>query len=264
MATGRPDIVDIGQAQLTTVTWGDGVPELIMLHDGLGSVRQWRDVPADLASATGLTVMAYDRAGHGNSTPIPSQPWPADWLHHEAVILGQLIDAVGAESPVLVGHSDGGSIAAILAANGGTIQSMVLLAAHSWVEPMTVEAIADMCRRANTIIERLVPFHNDAAAIFEAWSGVWVGDSFSGWDVRPTLKSIGVPTLVLQGARDEFAPPEHAVATAAAIGANASFQILPSLGHLLPHQAPELIIETIAEFVESQRFTPRERDQPDM
>ncbi len=213
--------------------------------------------PQDLAQATGLTVMAYDRAGHGSSMPIPSRPWPADWLHREAVVLGRLIDSVGAQSPTLVGHSDGGSIAAILATTEVNIHSVVLLAAHSWVETMTVDAIVDMRRRVDVIVGRLTPFHNNAEAIFEAWSGVWVGGTFAPWDIRPMLKSLAAPTLVLQGARDEFASPEHAVSTAAAIGPNAAHQVLPSLGHLLHHQAPELIIEMIAKFVEDQRSTPR-------
>jgi pimeloyl-ACP methyl ester carboxylesterase len=234
---------------MTTATWGSGPPEIVLLHDGLGSIAQWRSVPADLARRTGRTVLAYDRAGHGASTPVPNGPWPPDWLHREAEVLAELLRETEATSAALVGHSDGGSIAAIHSARQPSGGPIALLAAHSWVEPICVAEIARMRERPDDIIRGLRRFHADADALFEAWSGVWVSDSFAHWDIRADLGSISVPTLVIQGVDDEYATDAHAIETSTAIGPNAEPRLLPGLGHLLPHQAPELVVELVAQFL---------------
>ena len=219
---------------------------MILLHDGLGSIAQWRDVPEALAAATGRTVLAYDRAGHGTSTPLPDGPWPADWLHHEALVLAELIDAVGAERPALVGHSDGGSIAAIHAIDSPT-GPLVLLAAHSWVERTTFDAIAAMRAAPERIVRGLARAHAAPEALFEAWSGVWTSEEFGRWDIRDRLGAIDVPVLVAQGEADEYASPDHAIATAGAIGSNATYRLLPGVGHLLHHQAPTTVVRLVAD-----------------
>lgn len=243
----------VGGRNLTTATWGTGTPDIVMLHDGLGSIAQWRSVPYEVARRTGLTVLAYDRAGHGSSTPRPSGPWPADWLHREAEVLSLLLSRVGAAQPVLVGHSDGGSIAAILAADQpSSCRQLVLLAAHSWVESVTVDEIARLRATPGPIVGSLGRYHDHPDALFEAWSGVWVGDEFARWDIRPSLSTVAVPTIVAQGVLDEYATPAHAIETSAAIGDNARPVLLPELGHLLPHEAPETVIELVDGFVRSQ------------
>ena len=134
--------VDVDCARLRTATWGDGPASIVLLHDGLGSIGQWRDIPSAVHRSTGVPVMAYERAGHGASNPAPSGPWPADWLHREAAVLDALIEVLGIESPTLVGHSDGGSIALIQAATSGACRSAMVLAAHTWVEDVCVESTA--------------------------------------------------------------------------------------------------------------------------
>jgi pimeloyl-ACP methyl ester carboxylesterase len=251
---GRDDAttgtVHVAGCALTTATWGEGPPEVIVLHDGLGSIAQWRDVPAAIAEATGRTVLAYDRAGHGRSTPVPTGPWPADWLHREARVLGAVIDAVGAQRPALVGHSDGGSIAAIHAMDGGATGPIVLLAAHSWVERATYDAIAEMRRAPERIVRALARAHDAPDALFEAWSGVWTGEEFGRWDIRDRLGAIDVPVLVVQGEADEYATPHHAIATTEAIGANATCRLLPELGHLLHHQAADTVVRLVTEHLD--------------
>jgi pimeloyl-ACP methyl ester carboxylesterase len=245
----RAVTVDVGGRRLTTASWGDGIPAIVLLHDGLGSIAQWRSVPAELARRTGRTVLAYDRAGHGESTPTPNGPWPPDWLHREAVVLGSLLDAVAADRPTLVGHSDGGSIAAIHAASSpATCGPLVLLASHAWVEPVTVDAITRLRVRPEEVLRRLERFHARADLLFEAWSGVWVSEDFARWDIRPDLHAITMPTLVVQGRRDEYATEAHAVETSAAIGDNAECHLLPGLGHLLHHEAPDAVIDLVAGF----------------
>jgi pimeloyl-ACP methyl ester carboxylesterase len=249
MTATTTDRIPIGRRVLTATTWGTGVPDVIMLHDGLGSIAQWRSVPEVIAATTGRTVLAYDRSGHGSSTPVPVGPWPADWLHREAAVLADLIAAVRADRPALVGHSDGGSIAAIHAMEGGAAGALVLLAAHSWVERTTIDAIAAMRSDPDRVVRGLTRHHAAPAALFEAWSGVWTGDQFATWDVRDRLDAIDIPTLVVQGADDEYASTEHAMSTAAAIGAGATLRILPGLGHLLHHEDPAGIASLVAAFL---------------
>lgn len=240
--------VEIEGRSLTTQRWGDGPAEIVVLHDGLGSIRQWRDLPAQMHATTGRTVLAYDRAGHGSSTPVPTGPWPADWLHTEAELLAQLLDEVAVAEPLLVGHSDGGSISLLTAAAGRPLRGVVTLAAHSFVEQVCVDTITDMRATPERWVSGLRRVHQRAAEVFEAWSGVWVSAEFRPWDIRPELGAIPCRTLVVQGIDDEYGTPEQAWSTAAAIGANAACVLLPSVGHLLHHQAPERVVEIVAGF----------------
>ncbi len=247
--------VRIGERDLAVSLWGDddgadaGAPSVVFLHDGLGSVGQWRDVPAAVANRTGRTVAAYDRAGHGASTPAPAGPWPADWLHTEAEVLGALLHELGADDAALVGHSDGGSIAAIHAAATpeGSTSPLILLAAHTWTEDVTVAEIRRMREQPEPIVGALARFHEHPAAVFEAWSGAWVSEAFATWDIRPLVGAITRPTLVAQGAADEYATPFHATSSGEAIGANAEVRLLPDLGHLLHHQAPDTVVDLVVE-----------------
>ncbi len=254
------ETIDVDDGCLTTARWGSGPPEIVLLHDGLGSIDQWRTIPGDLAVRTGRTVLAYDRPGHGSSTPHPSGPWPADWLHVEADRLSHLIDALhlGRDGLplLLVGHSDGGSIALLYAATESRPASgIITLAAHTWVEQQCVDAIVEMRAAAGPIVAGLAKSHAEPTAIFDAWSGAWVSDEFRGWDIRPRLNSIRQPTLIAQGGNDEYATPAHVDETVAAIGENATGLLLPTVGHLLHHQDPGLVVDTIATFDRSLHDT---------
>ncbi len=253
MTEPRTAVLPVRGSMLHTATFGDDTPGLVLLHDGLGSVDQWRTIPSDLAERTGLTVLAYDRSGHGESLPVPTAHWPVDWLAREAEVLAGLIEAVGATDPVLVGHSDGGSIAALHAARAQVASPVVLLAAHSWVEQAAVDAITGMRARRELMVRGLSRSHAHPEALFEAWSGAWTSPEFSAWDIRPLLGAIEAPTLVLQGERDEFATDLQAEATAAAIGHNATCRILPKVAHLMHHRHPELLVDQVGDFIEAHR-----------
>jgi len=220
-----------------------------MLHDGLGSITQWRNVPAQVAEHTGKTVLAYERSGHGESSPTPSGPWPADWLAHEATVLARLLDLQQIEDPVLVGHSDGGSIALLYAAEPGNhVRKLLTLACHSWVEQICFDSIVDMRADRDAIVRGLSRHHVEPEAVFEAWSGAWVSDEFRPWDIRPQIGSITAPTLIAQGANDAYATQSHAHETAAAIGSNATARIVPDLGHIMHHDDADAVAALIADF----------------
>jgi len=247
--------LDLGRRSLTTATWGSGPPDIVFLHDGLGSIGQWRDVPMLVAEQTGRSVVAYDRAGHGESTPVPSGAWPADWLHSEAAVLADLLVALGIQQPLLVGHSDGGSIALLhAAATSLAVEGVVALAAHSWVEPVCVDAITRMRASPAPIIAGLARHHCEPVALFDAWSGVWTSAEFAEWDIRAQLRSVSAPVLVVQGSDDVYATPEHARRTAEAIGDNAEHHLVDGLGHLLHHDDGAFVVSAVVEFARSIRF----------
>ncbi len=241
--------LNIDDAELTVAHWGDGPAEIVLLHDGLGSIEQWREIPAAIAAQTGKTVMAYDRPGHGNSVPVPSGPWPADWLHTEAERLGRILEVLAIENPLIVGHSDGGSIGLLhAAATASPIRGLLTLAAHTWVEQACYDGIVEMRNNGAVIVIGLARNNANPAELFEAWSGVWVSDEFRPWDIRPMLSTVTCKTLVAQGSVDEYAAPTHITETAAAIGDNADHRLLEGLGHLLHHQAPETVVDLVVEF----------------
>lgn len=245
--------IPLSDASVTATRWGEGPPDIVLLHDGLGSIAQWRSVPERLAVGSGRTVLAYDRPGHGASTPTPKGPWPADWLRTEARRLGQLLEYTGADNPLLVGHSDGGSIVLLHASGGGAGRGAVVLAAHSWVEAAAVAEIDRLRGLSAAVIAGLAKHHHHPAALFEAWSGAWVGASFGSFDMRPELPRITMPTMIVQGRDDEFATDAQAELTAAAIGPNAVCRLLPGVRHLVHHDDPELVVDLVMEAAASER-----------
>ncbi|MDH4279681.1 MAG: alpha/beta hydrolase [Acidimicrobiia bacterium] len=241
-----PERIDMIEASVEYEVWGAGAPRIVMLHDGLGSIAQWRDTPAELADRTGVAVMAYNRPGHGGSTPVPTGPWPTLWLHDQARLLARLLEELDIPDPFLVGHSDGGSIALLHASSGGACRGVVALAPHSFVEPVCVSAISAMRADPSRIIRSLGAHHADPAAVFEAWSGVWVSDEFGRWDIRDRLAEISCPTLVVQGDADDYATDHQLRSTVDAIGEPASGQLLPGVGHLIHHQRVDLVVDLVA------------------
>lgn len=229
--------------------WGAGPPSIVMLHDGLGSIEQWGLVPGTVAERTNLTVAAYDRSGHGQSTPVPSGPWPTDWLHQEADVLHDVLESLGCDQPLVVGHSDGGSIALIHAATHGGEQATLTLAAHTWVETICFDAIESMRAARDRFEKGLSRFHSHPAELFEAWSGVWTSSEFQRWDIRGVLGQIARPVRIAQGSDDEYATPSHATLSAEAIGSNARAVPLAGGRHLLHHHDPEMVVDLIADFV---------------
>jgi pimeloyl-ACP methyl ester carboxylesterase len=259
--------VELGDAQLSITVWGPGPPDIVLAHDGLGSVSLWRSVPAQVAAATGRTVMAYDRPGHGTSTPTPSGPWPTAWLHHEADRLQDLLDAVGATDPLLVGLSDGGSIVLLHAARQIRARAILALAPHSWVEPAAVDEIERLKLNQAAVVAGLARHHDHPEALFRAWSEVWTSRAFAdAFDLRAELRTIAAPTHIVQGTADEFATDAQAIETAAAVGPAdqpaagvapgdqpgagvapaVRLTMLPDVRHLMHHDDPDLVVQLIA------------------
>ncbi|WP_457380091.1 alpha/beta fold hydrolase [Pseudomonas sp. SDO52101_S400] len=181
------------------------LPPLVLLHEGLGCVAMWRRFPYRLAAMTGRRVLAYSRYGYGHSSRA-QLPRRSDYMHVEGrQVLPELLEKLQLRNPVLVGHSDGASIA-LLHASQFPVAGLVLFAPHVFVEDITLSGI-DAARNsflAGTLERQLALFHPDPKAVFEGWSSVWRSDDFLDWNIEQCLADIRSPALVLQGDRDEY------------------------------------------------------------
>ena len=234
--------------------WGpppSRAPTLVLLHEGLGSVAVWGDLPARLVEATGFGVLAYSRPGYGGSDPCPL-PRPLDFMEREATaILPQVLDAAGFRRGVLLGHSDGATIAAL---HAGTVEDfrvrgLVLLAPHFFVEEITLRGIRAL-RHAWTgeLRAALARFHPDPDATFRGWSDAWLDPAFRDWNVTDTLDYIRVPVLGIQGADDEYGTPAQLHALEA-VPAPVEMHLLPSCRHDPHHDRPDETLRLIADFL---------------
>lgn len=186
----------------------DEAPSLVLLHEGLGCVRLWRDFPAALAEATGMGVFVYSRAGYGRSDPA-DLPRPLDYMTREAEeVLPHVLDGMGIRRAVLLGHSDGATIAAIYA--GGVsdmrVRAVILMAPHFFTEDGGLAEIARAGThyRTGSLKERMARYHNDPDNTFLGWNDSWLHPDFKKWNVADVLDYIRVPVLAIQGRQDQY------------------------------------------------------------
>lgn len=234
-----------------------GKPCLVLLHEGLGSVALWRDFPERLVSATGCSVFLYSRYGYGESTPNSVYKTDARYMHREALdVLPLVLRRMGIHNPILIGHSDGGSIALIYA--GGTafpIAGLVTLAAHVFVEPICIAAIeaARGSYATSGLREKLSRYHADPDGAFQLWSQAWLSDGFRQWNLERYLPSVTAPVLVLQGDQDAYGTEAQVTTIAQGIqsGGNkrVNTHILPRCGHSPHRDRCDAVLDLIAGFV---------------
>jgi pimeloyl-ACP methyl ester carboxylesterase len=224
-------------------------PALVFLHEGLGSVALWRDFPENLAQATGRRALLYSRAGHGNSY-VPDEPRTPRFMHDEALdVLPGLLDAHGIEKPVLVGHSDGGSIALIYASRH-PVSKLVLLAPHVFVEDLSVTSIAEARETFETtdLRDRMARYHRDAEATFRLWNDIWLAPEFRDWNIEDVLPAITAPVLAIQGEHDQYGT--LAQIDAIENGVAGDFERVVLDARHAPHlEAPEKTLQAAAEFI---------------
>ena len=208
-ASGR---LDLGGAavELLELPGADDRPALVLLHEGLGSVGLWRSFPRTLHQATGRRLLAFSRYGHGRSSPPPRRRTPR-FFHEEALeVLPALLAAVGVERPVLIGHSDGASIALVHAA-AFPVSGLVLISPHVFVEEITVRAIRGTREQylSGGLRERMARHHDDPDAAFWGWCDVWLDPAFRAWNLEPEAERVSAPTLLIQGAEDPYGSLEQ-------------------------------------------------------
>jgi pimeloyl-ACP methyl ester carboxylesterase len=233
---------------------------LVLLHEGLGSVSMWRDFPDALVERTGCPAFVYSRAGHGTSPP-PDAPRGIRFMHDEAtIVLPALLDAFRIERPILIGHSDGGSIALIHAGTAFSSQAdrkrprgLILLAPHVFVEDCSIASIERMRALYATadLRARLAKYHANVDAAFRGWNDVWLDPAFRSWNIEEYLPAIRCPVLVLQGEDDEYGTRAQVEAIAEQVGGPVATELLPRCGHSPHRDQRELVVERIAAFTDT-------------
>lgn len=235
---------------------GDGPGDgrcLVLLHEGLGCVALWKGFPAALNTVTGLPVMAFSRAGYGFSDP-DELPRPLDWMTREAVeVLPEVLTAFGLDAPVLVGHSDGATIAAIHAGLVGRVCGVVLIAPHVFTEDvgLTEIARADAEFGASDMAVRMGKYHRDPVASFRGWADAWLSPGFVGWNVEDALDGINAPVLVIQGRDDQYGTLAQVEAVRARVPGNVRELILEGCRHAPHLEQGEAVVREIDEFVQN-------------
>ena len=235
--------------------WGEigAEPVIVLLHEGLGSIAMWRDFPGELAGATGCAVMAYDRFGYGRSDG-QDLPWPLDYMHHEAlVILPEILRAAGIGRVIVLGHSDGASIALIHA--GGTqnfgLRGLVLIAPHLFVEDVSIRSIeaAREAYRSGYLRAKLARHHRDPDQAFWGWNGAWLDPGFRAWRIDDYVPTIRVPVLAVQGDADEYGTEAQLAPLLSDAYCPVAVQMLAGAGHAphLSHRAE--ILEMVVPFI---------------
>ena len=225
---------------------------LVFLHEGLGSIRQWRDFPAKVAAATGRRALVYDRYGYGQSDVLREKKRPIGFMHDEALIaLPGLLDKLGIENPILIGHSDGASIALIYAGSHKT-RGVVAMAPHVFIEPeclSSIEKISEEFEKGD-LASKLGRYHRDARKTFYGWADVWLDPQFEGWDIRGDyLPNIRCPVLGIQGFDDAYG-------TMAQLDelqriSKASLLKLERCGHSPFRDQPEKVLSAVVKFAEN-------------
>jgi pimeloyl-ACP methyl ester carboxylesterase len=231
----------------------DAAPTIVMLHEGLGSVAIWGKFPEKLAAATGAGVFVYSRAGYGHSSP-GKLPRTVSFMHEEATeVLPRVLDAIGFQRGILFGHSDGASIAAIYAGSvqDHRVRGLVLIAPHFFIEEMGLAEIrrAREAFVAGPLREKLKRWHADVDCAFRSWSEPWLDPQFRKWDITEPLGYIRVPILIVQGEKDQYGTLKQVETAQEECFCPVEAVVLPGIRHDPCREAPELTLDTVADFI---------------
>jgi pimeloyl-ACP methyl ester carboxylesterase len=230
------------------------LPPLVFLHEGLGSVAMWRDFPARVAAATGAETFVYSRRGYGRSARLDG-PRTVDYMHREAGdVLPRLLGALGIGRPVLIGHSDGASIALLYAGCRLPAAGVVLMAPHVFVEDKSLSSIAAAGEafRTTDLPQRLGRYHDDVEGAFKGWNDIWLDPAFRSWNLEAFVPKIEVPILLIQGEGDEYGTAAQVETIQRLATAPCTLKLLANCGHSPQRDQPERTIELIAGFVRDQ------------
>jgi pimeloyl-ACP methyl ester carboxylesterase len=251
-ATGTLQIGDAELEYRFTGPQPDAAPTLVLLHEGLGSAALWGDFPEQLAAATGAGVFAYSRAGYGRSTPA-SLPRPLDYMQREAFeVLPRVLDAIGFRRGLLIGHSDGASIATLYA--GGVqdhrIRGVSLIAPHFVVEDISVRSIAEIKQSYETteLRAKLARWHADVDNAFYGWNGAWLDPAFRAWDISDHLAYIRVPLQIVQGEDDHYGTVRQIEIAREQCYCPLAVSLIAGAGHSPQREAAAETLATIADF----------------
>ena len=227
---------------------GDRV--LVFLHDALGSAESWKDFPEKTAKITGLSAIVYNRPGHGVTSTNPAS-WRKGYLEREMQFLDKVLDHLNVKRPILIGSSDGGSIALLYAATY-QVKAIICLAAHYFVEEKTVLGVLKTKKEpANSMLREALKKYHDAwtDSLVDNWQNVWTSEEFSDWNISRQLSNISSPALIIQGEEDAYALASHATELAKQIGKNAEVRLIKNCGHFPHKDQPKTTINLIENFI---------------
>ncbi len=231
-------------------------PVVVMLHEGLGSVALWRDFPAAVAAAVKLPVLVYSRWGYGKSEPIPQGPRPPDYMIPEGrAALPELLTKLGVARPILLGHSDGGSIALIHAGSGLAPRPLgvITMAAHVFVETVSTISIAKarVAYEESDLRAKLARFHDDVDGAFYSWNCTWLLPAFiRGFNIEDEVARIGCPVTAIQGEDDEYGTVKQLESIRARSGGRAEIVLVPNCRHSPHRDQKEATLGAIVRHVE--------------
>jgi pimeloyl-ACP methyl ester carboxylesterase len=226
-------------------------PPMVFLHEGLGSVELWRDFPLEVAAGARRPGIVYSRRGNGWSPPLDAPRRP-DYMHREALdTLPELIDRLVGRPPILVGHSDGASIALIYAGGGHPVAGLVLIAPHVFVEDEGLASIRTFRDRfpESDLGEKMAKYHSEPETTFYGWADVWLSPDFRTWNIEEFVRNVHCPTLVVQGTDDEYGTMRQVLTIEKLLSGDSRRLIVEGAGHS-PHLShPELVEGTVIDFV---------------
>ncbi len=228
-------------------------PAIVLLHEGLGSLSLWRDFPQRLANASKCGVFAWSRAGYGNSEAV-DLPRPIDYMSIEAArVLPEVLNQIGFKRGLLLGHSDGASIAAI---HAGTIddprvRGLCLVAPHFFAEPISIESItqARQAYEHGDLREKLARHHQNVDVAFYGWNRAWLDPEFMAWNIEHAIDGIEVPVLAIQGALDQYGTLAQIEALKTRLQPELKIAILAGCRHAPHQEQPEKVLQLLVDFL---------------
>jgi len=252
--------VDGGRLEYRRIGPADtDLPVLVLLHEGLGCIDTWRTFPQDLSAATGHPVFVYSRRGYGRSDPKPA-PWSLRYMHDEGlVVLPKVLAAAGLDDVILVGHSDGASIALIYAGGVGDHNNLalILMAPHVFNEDVCVASI-EQARDAfveKDLRSRLQRHHGDNVDhAFWGWNGAWLDSGFRGWNIEQYLSAVNVPVLLIQGNQDQYGTVCQIEAIERQVRGHVECALIEDCTHRLHIDQPDVVLANIKRFLDGQEI----------
>jgi pimeloyl-ACP methyl ester carboxylesterase len=241
--------VDGLRLEVTEIRGSPDERPLVLLHEGLGSVSTWQEFPDALHGATSRRVIAFSRFGHGSSDAPRTPRTPAFFQEEALGVLPEVLRRLNAAEPVLVGHSDGASIA-LIHAGTNPVRGLVLMAPHVVVEQVTLDAIRETRERFETgdLRERLARHHDDPEVAFRNWCDVWLDPVFESWTLEPDADRVRCPVLLVQGAEDPYGSLDQLDRIETRVQGLVRRLVVPG-GHSPHRDAPERVVREIALFV---------------